>query len=147
MSLVKNSPPRRSGSREKVAQWRNGGHSDVDDLGPQHVQALTDEGGKGRPALGRDHVAVDQRLGGREVDIFAAGEDDLGLAGTERGNALAAYDAIVRDEDLHAMADRENRLLGLMEVPHDSLHALVGTDVLRPAAARAVDGIVFSWTH
>ena len=48
-------------------------------LGAQHLQAIADEGGEARPALGGDQLAVHVRAGRRHVDIFAADGGHFGL--------------------------------------------------------------------
>ena len=108
----------------------------VPDLGAQHLQALAHEGGEARPALGRDQLAVDAGAGRLDVDIDAAGEPHLGLAIVQRRHPLARDHAVDRDQDLHAVADGEDRLVGLVEVPDDPLHARVDADVFRARARR-----------
>ena len=113
------------------------------DLGAEHVQALAHECGEAGPALGGDHVAVDIGLGGLDVDIDAADGRHFGLARTETGDLLALQHAGYRHQDLHAMADREDRLAGLMEMADHVLHALVGADIFRAPAAGCIDRVIF----
>ncbi len=112
------------------------------DLGAEHLQAELHEGRKARPALGRDEVAVARRAIGSDVDIDAAGQRDFRLAILESSDLAATNHAIHRDQDLHAVADGEDRLAGLVEVADERLHALVDADVFRSAATGTVDGVI-----
>ena len=79
---------------------------------------------------------------GGNIDVDAAGQRHFRLAILKRGDLAAAHDAVDRDQDLHAMADGEDRLAGFVEVPDDRLHALVDTNIFRAAAAGAVHGVI-----
>ena len=82
------------------------------------------------------------RAGRRDVDIDAADRRDLGLAIFERGDFLAADRLRNRDQHLDAVADGEDRLVGLVEVPDHRLHALVDADIFGAAAAGDIDRVV-----
>ena len=80
----------------------------------------------------RDRCAVDMRVLGPDVDVDAADRGHLGGAGAEAGDLAALQDAGYRHQDLDAVADREDWLLRLVEVPHDRLDARIGADVFGP---------------
>ena len=96
---------------------------------------------------GRHHLAIDEGLGRGEIHIGAASQGHFRLAGAQGSDALAAHHAIDSDQDLDTVADGEDRLSGLVEMPDQRLHPLVDADIFRPAAAGTVDGVVFGKVH
>ena len=80
--------------------------------------------------------------GRRHVDIDAAGERHFRLAILERATSLPRIVRRHRHQHLDAVADGEDRLVGLMEVADHRLHALVDADVFGAAAAGDVDGVI-----
>src|SRR5438552_3777569 len=117
------------------------------DLGAEHLQALPHESGKSWPSFARYEIAVDMGAGRRHIDVNAAGKGHLRLAILQCSDFLAAYHSLDGDQDLHAVADREDRLAGLMEMPHQRLNPLVDADIFRPAPTRRVDRIVVRRVH
>ena len=55
------------------------------DFSAKNLQAFPNECCQRRPALGRNHVAIDIGIGRRQIDIGTARQDHLRLAGFERG--------------------------------------------------------------
>ncbi len=80
--------------------------------------------------------------GRRHVDIGPAHRGHFRLAILERRDFLAADRLGHRHQNLHAVADGEDRLVGLVEMPEDLLHPLVDADVFRSASAGDVDGVI-----
>jgi hypothetical protein len=119
----------------------------VVDFSAKDSQAFPHEGSQRRPAFCGDHGAVDMNVCWREVDVGTARQGHLRLAGTQRPHRLPAHDTVDRNEDLYAMAYREDRLLRLVKMAHESLNALIGSNVFRSAAASAIHGIVFLRFH
>src|SRR5690554_2767437 len=117
------------------------------DLGSQHFHAFAHESGQTRPAFGRDHGAVDIGLVRLDVDIGAARQNDFRLTSAQGRHFLATNDPVYRDEDLNAVAYREDGLFLFVEMTDHGLNALVGPDVLRPAPAGAIYRVVFVQVH
>src|SRR5271157_848086 len=108
----------------------------VMDLGPQDLQAFAHKGREARPALGGYEIAVDAGAGRLDVDVGPAGEPHLRFAILQGRDSLSFHDAIDGYEHLHAVANREDGLTGLVEVADDILNARVNADIFRPASSR-----------
>ena len=123
--------PRQAALRSRVSE----GFA-VADLGAEHLEAFAHEGGEARPALGGDELAVDVGAGRRHVDIDAADQRSPPARNIPAPRPrLPRIDSVDRHQHLHAVADGEDRLVRLVEVPDDRLHALVDADVFRAAPA------------
>jgi hypothetical protein len=95
----------------------------------------------GRPGGGGDQVAVGDGLVHRDVGIGAAGQFDLGLAGRV-GGAGAPFEHAGAGQQLGAVADRRDRLVGAEEVAHGGDHGRVHAQVFGAASAGNHQGVV-----
>src|SRR5215469_3942668 len=104
------------------------------DLGSQYFQESGEPGRVRWPGGRGDQRAVDMRLVHRDLDVLAARGVDLGGAGWVGIQRLALHGS-GGGEQLGAVADGSDRLVGVREMADDFEHPQIEPNVFRGAAS------------